>query len=100
MFRSMSRTAFVAVVAITLVLLSVPAVHARPIERSGPSIEAGSWMNTALTWLSSLLFGDQPAAQDQTRSSFDAETGTTFDPYYHLNSGSCIDPEGRPRCGV
>lgn len=100
MFRSMSRTAFVAVVAITLVLLSVPAVHARPIERSGPSIEAGSWMNAALSWLSSLLFGDQPASQDQPHSTFDNGTGTIFDPYYHLNSGSCIDPEGNPRCGV
>jgi hypothetical protein len=100
MFRSMSRTAFVAVVAITLVLLSVPAVHARPIERSGPSVEAGSWMNAALSWLSSLLFGDQPASQDQTRSTFDAEAAGIVDPYYHLNSGSCIDPEGRPRCGA
>lgn len=98
MFRSMSRTATVAVVAITLVLLSVPAVHARPIERSGPSIEAGSWMGTALSWLTNLLFGDQPtAAQDQPRSTFDATTGTVADGY-QLNSGSCIDPEGRPRC--
>jgi hypothetical protein len=96
----MSRTAIVAVVAITLVLLSVPAVHARPIERSGPSITAGSnWMDAALSWLSSLLFGDQPVSQDQPRSIFDA-TSPTVDGYYQLNSGSCIDPEGKPRCGV
>lgn len=98
MFRSMSRTAFVAVIALTLVLLSVPAVHARPIERSGPSIEAASgWMDAALSWLNSLLFGDQPASQDQPRSTFDA---VVVDDYYHPNSGSCIDPEGRPRCNV
>lgn len=94
MFRSMSRTAFVAVVAITLVLLSVPAVHARPIERSGPSVEAGSWMDAALSWLSSLLFGDQPASQDQPRSSYDTLELTG---YSQPLSGGCIDPEGRPR---
>jgi hypothetical protein len=95
MFRSMSRTAIVAVVAITLVLLSVPAVHARPIERSGPTVQAGSgWMDAALSWLSSLLFGDQPTSQDQPRSAFDAGT---VDGYYQPLVGSCIDPEGRPR---
>ncbi|MES1240283.1 MAG: hypothetical protein ABUT39_01565 [Acidobacteriota bacterium] len=95
----MSRTA---VVAITLVLLSVPAVHARPSERSGPSIQNGSgWMDAALSWLSNLLFGDQPASQDQQpRSAFDATTsllGGGVGGYYQPNSGSCIDPEGRPR---
>lgn len=96
MFRSMSRTAIVTVVAVTLVLLSVPAVHARPIERSGPSIEAGSWMDAALAWLSTLVFGDQPASQDQPRSTFDA----LVDDYYQVQVGSCIDPEGSPRCNV
>jgi hypothetical protein len=96
MFCSMSRTAIVAVVAITLVLLSVPAVHARPIERSGPSIESGSgWMDAALSWLNTLVFGDQPASPDQPRSAFDAVS--THDSFDHISSGSCIDPEGRPR---
>jgi hypothetical protein len=93
----MSRNAIVAVVAITLVLLSVPAVHARPIERSGPSIQAGSgWMDAALSWLNSLLFGDQPASQDQPRSAVDTSF-SLVDGYYQPLSGSCIDPEGRPR---
>jgi hypothetical protein len=94
----MSRTAFVAVVALTLVLLSVPAVHARPIERSGPSIESGSWMDAALSWVSSLLFGDQPAAQDQGRSTYNTiNSGLTLDGFSQPLSGGCIDPEGRPR---
>jgi hypothetical protein len=94
--RSMSRTAIVAVVALTLVLLSVPAVHARPIERSGPSIETGArWMDAALAWFSQLLFGEQPASQDQPRSTFDASI--TLDGYYQPLSGSCIDPEGRTK---
>jgi hypothetical protein len=92
MFQSMSRTAIVTVVVLALVLLSVPAVHARPIERSGPAIEAG-WMDAALSWFSSLLFGDQPASQDQLRPAFEA----AIDDYSHVSSGSCIDPEGRPR---
>lgn len=101
MFRSMSRLATVAVVAITLVLLSVPAVHARPIERSGPAVESGSWMDAALSWLSSLLFGDQPVSQDQPRSTFDAvETSGSLSGYYTPQSGVCIDPNGSPRCGV
>jgi hypothetical protein len=99
MFRSMSRTAIVAVVAITLVLLSVPAVHARPIERSGPTVQAGSgWMDAALSWLNSLLFGDQPASQDQPRSAFNVSiSGLSLDGYSTPLSGGCIDPEGRPR---
>jgi hypothetical protein len=92
---SMSRTATVAIVALTLVLLSVPAVHARPIERSGPSIETGAgWMDAALSWFSQLLFGEQPASQDQPRPTFDA---SNLDGFNQPLSGSCIDPEGRPR---
>lgn len=98
MFRSMSRTAIVTVVAITLVLLSVPALHARPIERSGPAIESGSWMDAALSWLSNLLFGDQPTSQDQLQSTLEAAKETSnADDYNYVQSGSCIDPEGRPR---
>jgi hypothetical protein len=98
MFLSMSRKAIVAVVVLTLVLLSVPAVHARPIDRSGPSVEAASgWMDAALSWLNSLLFGDQPASQEPSHSAFDAAAA---DDHYHLMVGSCIDPEGRPRCNV
>ena len=96
MFRSMSRTAVVAVVAFTLVLLCAPAVHARPIERSGPSIDAGSWMDAALSWLSN-LFGDQPT-QGQPQPTFDAsKEASTRDDFNSVQSGSCIDPEGRPR---
>jgi hypothetical protein len=94
----MSRTVLVAVVALTLVLLSVPAVHARPIERSGPSIEAGSgWIDAALAWLSSLLPGSQPASSDRPSSTVAAETGIPVGGIYHPMVGSCIDPEGRPK---
>jgi hypothetical protein len=98
MFRSMSRTAIVAVVALTLVLLSVPAAHARPIERSGPSIEAGSgWIDAALSWLSSLLPGSQPASSDRPSSNVTAADGIPIGGLYRPMVGSCIDPEGRPK---
>lgn len=91
MFVSMSRTVVAVVVALTLVLLSVPAAHARPIESSGPSIESAGWVDAAMSWLSNLLFRDQPASPAQPQSSFEA--ASTFTPM----SGSCIDPEGSPR---
>jgi len=97
MFASMSRTAVVAVVAITLVLLSVPAAQARPIERSRPSIEAGTgWVDAAFSWLNSLLFGNQPASPDRPQSSFEAASVTDPEGFLQPQSGSCIDPEGRP----
>jgi hypothetical protein len=57
-------------------------------------------MDAALSWLSS-LFGDQPVSQDQPHSTFDATNPkTTLGGYYQPNSGSCIDPEGSPRCNL
>jgi hypothetical protein len=94
----MSRTALVAVVAITLVLLAVPAAHARPVERTGPSIAAGSgWVDSALSWLTSLLFGNQPAAPQHAQSSLEIGIGVDLGGFLQPLSGSCIDPEGRPK---
>jgi hypothetical protein len=53
-------------------------------------------VDAALSWLNSLLFGDQPASQEPSHSAFDA----VVDDNYHVMVGSCIDPEGRPRCNV
>lgn len=97
MFRSMSRVATVAVVALTLVLVSVPAAQASPF--SGPSLDNGSnWFDMALTWLNGLLFGEETSSPT---SSF-AAAGTGDDPNllggdYSIQSGSCINPDGRPR---
>ena len=93
MFRSMSRTATVAVVALMLVLVSVPTAHALSFGSSGPSLDAGSgWLDAALSWLSQILFG-QPSAAQQVTPAFEAASTD----YNHPLSGSCIDPEGRPR---
>lgn len=98
MFLSKSRVATVAVVALMVVLFTAPAVQARSFGPAGPSLSAG-WLDAALAWVGQLLFGqEQPAPQKATAY-------TTYIPIdgggYTPNSGSCIDPEGRPRpCGL
>jgi hypothetical protein len=97
MFRSMSRTATVAVVALMLVLVSVPAAHALSFGSSGPSLDAGSgWFDAALSWLSQVLFG-QPSVAQQVTPTFEAVTSTTTS-YSQPLVGSCIDPEGGKPC--
>ncbi len=98
MFQSMSRFATVAVVVLTLVLLTVPAAQARSFDLAGPSLSAGSgWVDAALSWLGQALFGEEPAAQKQTTAASGVVLVSDKDGYGSLNSGSCIDPEGRPR---
>ena len=94
MFRSMSRTATVAVVALMLVLASVPAAQASSF--SGPSLDIRSgWLDAALTWLDGLLFGEETSSPT---SSFEAvEPIEGDDDLGALQSGTCIDPAGRPR---
>lgn len=98
MFRSMSRVATVAVVALTLVLASVPAAQASAF--SGPSLDIRSgWLDAALTWLDGLLFGEETSSPTSTIEM----SGTGDDPNLQLSgnfavqSGSCINPDGRPR---
>lgn len=99
MFRSMSRLATVAVVALTLVLASVPAAQASSF--SGPSLDIRSgWLDAALTWLDGLLFGEETSSPTST---FETALPTSDDPYAapgdnSVQSGICIDPAGNPRC--
>ena len=100
MFRSMSRTAVVAVVALTLVLASVPAAQASPFGH-GPSLDTrGGWFDVALAWLSNLLFGEETSSPETFGSTFEAATASGFDlggGGNVIQSGGCIDPEGKPR---
>ncbi len=97
MFRFMSRSAVVALVATMLLLVAVPALQARPIDRSGPTVDIGAdWFDATITWLTNLLFGATP----DTPAKAAVEGYEIFNPNgggYQTNSGSCIDPEGRPR---
>ena len=99
MFRSMSRIATVTVVTLTLVLASVPAAQASPF---GPSLDTRSgWFDVALSWLSGLLFGEETSSTQTFGSTFEAATSTptALGGGYAIQSGGCIDPEGRPRPG-
>ncbi|HWM89141.1 MAG TPA: hypothetical protein VN493_00090 [Thermoanaerobaculia bacterium] len=103
MFRSLSRTVSATVFALMLLLASVPA-QASPFDLSGPSLDTRSgWFDVALSWLGSLMFGNENASPQQPRSAFEASTFVQIDFGVVLmpNSGSCIDPGGRPRpCGI
>lgn len=99
MFRSMSRTAVVAVVAFLLVLASVPAAQASPF---GPSLDTrAGWFDVALSWLSGLLFGEETTSSPELGSTYEASKPISEDPslddFGQIQSGGCLDPEGRPR---
>lgn len=94
MFRSMSRIATVAVVALTLVLASVPAAQASSF---GPSVDIrAGWFDVALSWLSGLVFGEETSSPQALGST--SEAFTPVDDFGgSLQSGTCIDPAGKPR---
>ncbi len=102
MFRTMSRTAAVAVVALMLVLASVPAAQASSFGTSGPSLDTRSgWFDVAISWLSGILFGEEASSPASTDSALEA-TGVIVpigDGYTPL-AGSCLDPAGSPRCNL
>jgi hypothetical protein len=90
----MSRTATVAVVALTLVLASVPAAQASAF---GPSFDTrAGWFDVALSWLSGLVFGEETSSPQTFGSTYEAAT-TTIGDGGTIQSGGCIDPAGRPR---
>jgi hypothetical protein len=95
----MSRIAAVTVVALTLVLASVPAAQASPFG-SGPSLDTRSgWFDVALSWLSG-LFGETASSPQTFGSTFEASKPAPEETdlgNYSIMSGGCIDPEGRPR---
>lgn len=97
MFRSMSRVAAVSVVALALVLSFVPAAQASPLG-AGPSLDIrAGWFEAAISWLSGLVFGEE-SSSPAPKSSFEAiEYAPSDEDYGSLQSGGCIDPEGRPR---
>jgi hypothetical protein len=101
MFRSMSRTAIVTVVALTLVLASVPAAQASPFG-TGPSLDTrAGWFDVALSWLSGLLFGEETSSPQPTGSAFEAaNTTSSIGDFATPLAGSCLDPAGSPRCNL
>jgi hypothetical protein len=94
MFRTMSRVVVVAVVLFSLAILCAPVAQARPLDGQ-PSVRAEqSWLDAALAWMNSLLNGSNAQLQSATAASDLLPPPTTL---LQPMSGSCIDPEGRPR---
>lgn len=98
--RSMSCVLTAAAVVLTLSLLSVPAADARPIVDRAPAVhqQSPSWLQAAVAWFSGLL-GHRDALGQATMSTATG-TGTLTDGTAQPLTGSCIDPQGSPRCGV
>jgi len=101
MFRSLSRTAVAAVVALTLFAF-VPAAQASSFDFSAPSPDThAGWFDVAFSWLSNLLFGEETSSPALSGSAIEASgTGsfTDINGHYAPMSGICIDPAGSPRC--
>jgi hypothetical protein len=101
--RALARFGVATAVALTLVL-AVPSVEARPLQTKPTIGVTADWMNAATAWFGGLLnrltgrvpTGKTPQAPapTSTTSAIILESGGGS----HTNSGSCIDPMGRPFC--
>ena len=94
--RSLSRTFIATAVALTIAFAIVPAAQASPFDLSRSD---GNWLDLAWSWFSGLLDEPQEAASLQPKSTMEAAkpTDNTGVGGYGPLSGSCLDPEGRPK---
>lgn len=93
MFQSLSRVFAVAVVVLSLSVVSVPVVQAAPLGGKTPAVELRSdWLEAAMNWLRGLL-----PAGDSRPVSRETAAATSGGDMVYVSSGSCIDPQGRPR---
>jgi hypothetical protein len=86
MFRSMSRVVVVAIVVFAFAVASLPAYAAPFAEGKAAAKAESGWFESAVAWLSQVIFGDQPALKS-------AATSAPLKPA----TGPCVDPLGR--CG-
>jgi hypothetical protein len=103
MSRVFVRRASVMIVIAALALVALPTADARPL--AGPQATAGtatSWMSALSTWASSFFLGAPQAGTPMLRAkSASSEKPPTYSgPQIHPNTGSCVDPNGKPiPCG-
>ncbi len=94
MFVSLSRVFAVAVVVLSLAVISVPTAQAAPLGGKTPAIELrADWFEAAMSWLQGLL----PAVDSRPVSHATSAVTVSGDVKVSLMTGSCIDPQGRPR---
>ncbi|HVR96585.1 MAG TPA: hypothetical protein VMW27_08225, partial [Thermoanaerobaculia bacterium] len=101
MFRISSRTAVVAAVVLSLSVLAVSPAQAAPLGGTQWLSKAPArWVDSTLSWLSSLLPGNPQSPVQRTTEKAarfpinigGGPGGGTYTP----NTGSCIDPQGNP----
>jgi hypothetical protein len=107
MSRAFARRCAVALVAFTIVLVGLPThADARPLN-SKPTIGVATngWLNAATAWFGGLLnrmAGQVPTGKKApaapTQNSTTAPIVVGGGGGAHTNTGSCIDPLGRPYC--
>ena len=85
MLHSISRVVVVSVVALSLNIAMVPAVHAKPHESATSMAKgaSGIWMEEAMNLVNRLLGKDNTTPQGLKKKT--------------ANSGPCIDPMGNPK---
>ena len=83
MFRSLSRVVVVAIIVFAFAAASLPAYAAPFAEGKAAAKAEGGWLESAVVWLSQVIFGDQPVRSK------------TLSPKLTPTTGSCVDPFGR-----
>jgi hypothetical protein len=85
----------IVVFALSLSLFSIPMADARPLAAPPHAVAPTAWAAAWTSWLTR-IFG-MPAA---TRREVGGSSGTPSSPILHPNTGTCIDPNGKPiPCG-
>jgi len=87
-------------VVVALAFVALPAADARPLAGSRPTAGGpASWVTAFSHWVSELL-AQPPVGRPAVRSTSAALLGDTTGGTMHTNTGSCIDPDGKPvPCG-
>ena len=105
MTRVLVRTLLVAVMAVAVTVLAVPAADASPLDPSETGKKTG-WLGTALAFFGTLLTGDEIGLVTLFMMGSDDGSGTRSTPPPRPNdfgprdttqsTGACIDPNGMP----
>jgi len=85
------------IVVIAIAFVALPVADARPL--AGPRSTTGataSWMAALSTWVSSFFPGTPAKAAAPTFGTKSSASTTYTGGIMHTNTGTCIDPNGKP----
>lgn len=97
MSRVLVRRVSAMIVVIVLAFVALPIADARPLAGPHPTVgTATSWIAALSTWMSNFFLGT-PAKTAAPMVSTRAASSTTYPGgIMQINTGSCIDPDGKP----